>query len=125
KAPLGKVSYHVPCHLRVQNIGQKTRELLEMIPGVGRLAKELDPQTTEKQLRRIEAIICSMTPEERRDPSILNASRRRRIAAGSGTTVQEVNDLLRQFREMQRLMKQLQQSGRRGGMGGLGRMFGL
>jgi signal recognition particle subunit SRP54 len=66
-----------------------------------------------------------MTPEERRDPSILNASRRRRIAAGSGTTVQEVNDLLRQFREMQRLMKQLQQSGRRGGMGGLGRMFGL
>lgn len=99
--------------------------LLEMIPGVGRLAKEIDPQTTEKQLRRIEAIICSMTPEERRDPSILNASRRRRIAAGSGTTVQEVNDLLRQFREMQRLMKQLQQGGRRGGMSGLGRMFGL
>lgn len=94
--------------------------LLEMIPGVGRLAKEIDPQTTEQQLKHIEAIICSMTPAERRDPGILNGSRKRRVAAGSGSSVQEVNQLLHQFRDMQRLMKQMQsQSGRRGGLAGL------
>ena len=95
--------------------------LLEMIPGVGRLAKDLDPQATDKQMKRIEAIICSMTPSERHNPGLLNGSRKRRVAAGSGTTVQEINTLLNQFRQMQRMMKQLQ-SGRRGGIAGL---FGL
>lgn len=95
--------------------------LLEMIPGVGRMAKELDPQATEQQMKRIEAIICSMTPDERRDPGLLNGSRKRRVAAGSGSSVQEVNQLLHQFRDMQRMMKQMQ-SGRRGGLAGL---FGL
>ena len=95
--------------------------LLEMIPGVGRLSKEIDPQVTEKQMRRVEAIISSMTMDERRNPGLLNGSRKRRVATGSGTSVQEVNELLSQFRQMQRLMKQMQ-SGRRGGLAG---MFGL
>lgn len=92
--------------------------LLGMIPGMGRIAKEIDPEATDKQLSHIEAIISSMTLEERRNPRILNASRKRRVAKGSGVTVQEVNDLLSQFRQMQRLMKQLK-SGKRGGLGGL------
>lgn len=95
--------------------------LLEMIPGVGRIAKELDPQATEHQIKRVEAIISSMTLEERHNPTILNGSRKRRVASGSGASVQEVNQLLHQFRDMQRLMKQLQ-TGRRGGLTGL---FGL
>lgn len=77
----------------------------------------------DKQMRRLEAIISSMTMQERRSPNLLNGSRKRRVAAGSGTSVQEVNALLSQFRQMQRTMKQLQ-SGRRGG-GGLGKLFGL
>ncbi|RUA16830.1 MAG: signal recognition particle protein [Clostridia bacterium] len=92
--------------------------LLGMIPGMGRIAKEIDPESTDKQLSRIEAIISSMTLEERRNPRVLNASRKRRVAKGSGVNVQEVNELLSQFRQMQRLMKQLQ-SGKRGGLGGL------
>ncbi len=82
-------------------------QLLEMIPGMNRLAKQLPAEVTDKQMKRIEAIIYSMTPEERRNPRIINSSRKRRIARGSGTTVQEVNQLLRQFRQMQQLMKQL------------------
>ncbi|NUQ39046.1 MAG: signal recognition particle protein [Caldilineales bacterium] len=97
--------------------------LLEMIPGIGQAAKSLDPVAVDKQMRRLEAIISSMTMQERRSPNLLNGSRKRRVAAGSGTSVQEVNALLSQFRQMQRTMKQLQ-SGRRGG-GGLGKLFGL
>ncbi len=82
-------------------------QLLEMIPGMGKLAKQLPADLTDKQLKRVEAIIYSMTPEERRNPRIINSSRKRRIAMGSGTSVQEVNQLLRQFRQMQQLMKQL------------------
>ncbi len=82
-------------------------QLLELIPGMNRLAKQLPAELTDKQLKRVEAIIYSMTPEERRNPRIINSSRKKRIARGSGTTVQEVNQLLRQFRQMQQLMKQL------------------
>lgn len=82
-------------------------QILEMIPGMAPLARQLPVDLTERQLKRIEGIICSMTPEERRHPEIINASRKRRIARGSGTTVEEVNQLLRQFRQMQQLMKQL------------------
>lgn len=86
--------------------------LLEMLPGeMGRLARELDPRQVEKELKKVEAIINSMTPEERRRPEIINASRKRRIARGSGTTVQDVNQLLRQYRQMKRMMKQLQRTG--------------
>ena len=92
--------------------------LLGMVPGMGRLSKEIDSEATDKQMRQIEAIISSMTMDERRNPKVLNGSRKRRVATGSGTSVQEVNELLSQFRQMQRLMKQLQ-SGRSSGLGGL------
>ncbi len=89
---------------------------LGMVPGFFQLGKELSPELTDKQMRRVEAIINSMTLEERRNPRIINASRKRRIARGSGTTVQEVNQLLRQFRQIQRMMKQLT-SGKGKGLG--------
>jgi signal recognition particle subunit SRP54 len=95
-------------------------QLLDMIPGMGQLSAQISPQEAEGQMRRTEAIINSMTRQERRSPELLNASRKRRIAAGSGTTVQEVNALLKQFKDMQRLMKQM---GKRGGMAQLNRMF--
>ena len=82
-------------------------QLLEMIPGFSRLKAEVTPELTDRQLKMVEAIINSMTVEERRNPRIINASRKRRIARGSGTTVQDVNILLGQFRQMQRMMKQL------------------
>jgi signal recognition particle subunit SRP54 len=86
--------------------------LLDMIPGMSGMKQQIDPQEAEQQMKRVEAIIRSMTPAERQRPDILNGSRKRRIAAGSGTTVQDVNQLVKQFREMQRMMKQL--SGGRG-----------
>ncbi len=96
-------------------------QISEMLPGrLGQVARQVDPKEMEQNFRRSEAIILSMTPQERRNPDILNASRRRRIAAGSGTDVQEVNRLIKQFREAQKLMKTLQKTGGRG----LGRLFG-
>ena len=90
-------------------------QILEMMPGgMGQLAKQISPQDAEKQLKRTEAIINSMTPLERRNPDVLNASRRRRIARGSGTDVQDVNRLMRDFREAQRLFKTIKKSGLRG-----------
>jgi signal recognition particle subunit SRP54 len=91
-------------------------QLLDMIPGMGGMAKEAQGAVDRGELRRVEAIIRSMTPAERRDPTILNASRRRRIADGSGTTLPDVNRLVRQFGEMQKLMKQLGTAQRRGGL---------
>jgi signal recognition particle subunit SRP54 len=82
-------------------------QLLEMVPGFRGVTKEVSPEMTDRELRKVEAIISSMTPEERRNPRIINASRKRRIARGSGTQVQDVNSLLTQFRQMQRMMKQL------------------
>jgi signal recognition particle subunit SRP54 len=97
-------------------------QLMSMVPGMGGLAKEAQDAVDRGDLRRIEAIIRSMTPGERREPSILTGSRRRRIAAGSGTTLTDVNRLIKQFTDMQRLMKQLSGSGgRRAAMGMLGR----
>jgi signal recognition particle subunit SRP54 len=96
---------------QIKRMGPLT-QLLDMIPGMGRMTKDLSSDDTDKQMRRIEAIISSMTREERLDPKVLNGSRRRRVARGSGTTVQEVNDLLNQFRQMQRMMKQLGAGGR-------------
>jgi signal recognition particle subunit SRP54 len=80
--------------------------LLGMIPGVGRQIKSM-PKVDERQIDRVEAIILSMTPAERRDPKLLNGSRRKRIAAGSGSNVQMVNQLLAQHRQMQKMMKQV------------------
>jgi signal recognition particle subunit SRP54 len=83
-------------------------QILEMIPGMRTLTRNADmPQVDDAQIKRIEAIINSMTIAERRNPAILDASRRRRIAKGSGTTVQEINALLNQFKQMQKMMKQL------------------
>lgn len=80
-------------------------DLVKMIPGMGKLVASQD--LDEREVVRVEAIICSMTPRERTDPSILNASRRRRIAAGSGTRVQDVNRLIKQFEASRHMMKQL------------------
>jgi signal recognition particle subunit SRP54 len=100
-------------------------KLMEMIPGMNQMAKDVDLTMADSELKRIEAIIYSMTPEERRNPKVLKASRKRRIATGSGTTVQDVNALLKQFKEMQRMMKQMQSGrGGRGGLGNLTKMLG-
>jgi signal recognition particle subunit SRP54 len=97
------------------------QKIMEMLPGgMGQAARSVDPQETEKQLKVTEAVINSMTLQERRNPDMLNASRRRRIARGSGTDVQDVNRILKQFREAQRMMKTLQKTGGRG----LSRLFG-
>jgi signal recognition particle subunit SRP54 len=96
-------------------------QIFEMLPGnLGKAAQQVPPQEAEKQLKLTEAIISSMTREERRDPDILNASRRRRIARGSGVEVMEVNRVIKNFREAQKLMKTLQKTGGRG----LPRLFG-
>lgn len=99
-------------------------QLFDMIPGMGKLTQGVDLSNAEQDIKRIEAIIQSMTPEERRNPRLLKASRKRRIARGSGTTVPEVNKLIKQFREMQRMMKQLGRGGRRGRAGMLSRLMG-
>ncbi len=84
-------------------------QLMELIPGFSGIARKLPAGLDEKQPKKIEAIIMSMTPGERHNPSIIDGSRRRRIARGSGTTPQDVNQLLNQHRQMQKLMKQLGQ----------------
>ncbi len=102
-------------------------QLLDMLPGMSQLTRNVAPEVTDKQMKTIEAIISSMTPAERHSPRIINASRKRRIARGSGTTVMEVNDLLAQFRQMQRMIKQITgggKHGRRGGMRGIMSMLG-
>ena len=81
--------------------------LLEMIPGMGGKVSEKDAQEGERQMKRTESIILSMTPAERSKPSLINPSRKRRIAAGSGTRVEDVNRLIRQLEQTQKLMKQL------------------
>jgi len=93
------------------------QQILDMLPGgLGQAARGIDPKDAERQLKMTEAIISSMTAQERRHPDVLNASRRRRIARGSGTDVQDVNRILKQFREAQRLMKTLQKTGGRRGL---------
>ena len=81
--------------------------LLEMVPGMAGVTGDLSPEWTDRQIKQTEAIISSMTRGERRHPKLLNANRKRRIARGSGTDVREVNQLLVQFRQMQRLIKQI------------------
>ena len=85
--------------------------VLGMIPGLGNLKQLADNKPDEKQMGRVEAIICSMTPAERRDHTMINGSRRKRIARGSGTSVEEVNRLLKQFTEMRRVLQMIGQGG--------------
>ena len=82
-------------------------DLLKMIPGANKMKGLDNVKVDEKQMGRIEAIIYSMTPAEKTNPEIMNASRKKRIATGSGTTIQEVNRLLKQFEEMKKMMKQM------------------
>lgn len=96
-------------------------KVLEMLPGgMGQMARNISPDEAEKSLSVTEAILSSMTMKERRNPDILNASRRRRIARGSGTEVQDVNRVLKQFRDAQRMFKTIQKTGGRG----MPRLFG-
>ena len=89
------------------------KSMLSMLPGAANLG---DVDVDDDAMKKPEAIIRSMTPKERRNPGVLNASRRKRIAAGSGTTVQDVNQLIRQFDQAKQMMKQVTQ------MKGKGRM---
>jgi signal recognition particle subunit SRP54 len=103
---------------QVQKMGP-LGNVVGMIPGLGGLAGEAQAAVDRGELRRTEAIIRAMTPRERRDPTILNGSRRRRIAAGSGTSLTDVNRLVKQFGDMQKVMKQFASAGRRGAIPGL------
>jgi len=92
-------------------------QVVSMIPGMNKLPANAN--VDDKELVRIEAIIQSMTKEERLRPSVLNGSRRRRISIGSGTTVQEVNRLLKQFEEMQKMMQNISKNGARRALRGM------
>ena len=115
---------------QVKKLGS-LENILGMIPGMGGLKKQLEGQDIDlngKEMRQIEAIIHSMTPKERADISIINGSRRKRIAQGSGTRVQDVNKLLKQFGEMKKMMKKMKKmKGKKGmpNLGGLGDLGGL
>ncbi|MFD1018155.1 signal recognition particle protein [Thalassobacillus hwangdonensis] len=100
---------------QVRNMGPLD-ELLDMIPGANKMKGMKNVQLDEKQISHVEAIIQSMTKVERNDPSVMNASRKKRIAKGSGTSVSEVNRLLKQFEEMKKMMKQMtnMQKGKKG-----------
>jgi len=95
-------------------------QILGMIPGIGANASKLQMGDTEKQMAQVEAIIYSMTPAERRDPALINGSRRRRIAGGSGTSIQDVNRLLTQFEQMKQMTRMMAGGGMAGpGMPGM------
>lgn len=81
-------------------------QILDMIPGMNKMKQTANLKVDERQMGRIEAIVRSMTNEERQDPDLINHSRRKRIAAGSGTSLADVNRLIKQFDEMRRMMKQ-------------------
>ncbi|GGH74884.1 signal recognition particle subunit SRP54 [Pullulanibacillus pueri] len=101
----------------LEQIGQVRKmgpldELLSMMPGANKLKGMKNIQIDDKQIGQVEAIIRSMTPQEKEDPELINASRRRRIANGSGTSIQDVNRLLKQFKEMKKMMKQMMGGGK-------------
>ena len=99
--------------------------ILGMLPGFGMNKADLEGAIDEKQLRRTEAIILSMTPEERANPKLLTPQRKFRIAKGSGNSIADVNRFIKQFTQMQKMMKQMPKGRRgRGGMGGMMNMFG-
>ena len=91
---------------QVRNMGG-VGKMMEMLPGVSGKVSEDQLSDGEKEMKYMEAIIFSMTPAERRDPSILNASRRKRIAAGAGVTVTRVNQLIKRYEETKKMMKML------------------
>ena len=93
----------------IKNLGP-LENILKMIPGIGSKIKDL--KVDEKQFVKIEAIINSMTPYERQNPHVINGSRKKRIAKGSGTTIMDVNKLLKQYKEMKKVMKKMKKSGK-------------
>ena len=100
---------------RVQNMGSIS-QLISMLPGVGNIKQQLDvDELDDSFFGKVEAIISSMTPEERKHPEIIKSSRKRRIAGGSGTKPQDVNQLLNQFKEAKKIMKAVS-SGKIGGL---------
>jgi signal recognition particle subunit SRP54 len=96
------------------------KDLVGMIPGAGKALKDVD--IDDDAFKGIEAIIHSMTPKERTEPAIINGSRKKRIASGSGTSVQQVNQLLKQFDQMSKMMKMMQGGGGRKMMQAMGKM---
>ncbi len=112
---------------QVKKLGS-LENILGMIPGMGGIKKQLEGQDIDldgKEMRQIEAIIKSMTPKERADIGIINGSRRKRIAMGSGTRVQDVNKLLKQFGEMKKMMKKMKKMQKGKGFPGLGSLGNL
>ena len=112
---------------QVRNMGG-IGKLLDMLPGMGgKGMKDIDLEESEKDFADMEAIILSMTKEERANPNLINPSRKQRIAKGAGVDISEVNRLVKQFDQMKKLMKQmggLTGGKRRGGFGGLGGLMG-
>jgi signal recognition particle subunit SRP54 len=102
--------------------------LMQMMPGMGKAMKGFDEGVADKEMSRIEAMILSMTPEERRNHKIINGSRRKRIARGSGTTVEQLNRMLDQFTSMRKMMKKFSNLGPgalgKGALRGMGGHFG-
>lgn len=101
--------------VQMRNMGG-VAQLMEKMPGMDQVPERAKSQVNDKEMRRLEAIINSMTPQERRYPTLIKGSRKRRIANGSGTQIQDVNRLLKQFTQMQKMMKQMS---KKGGMGSL------
>ena len=99
------------------------KDLASMIPGVGKAIRDID--IDDNAFKGIEAIIYSMTPDERHNPGLLNSSRRQRIAKGSGTTIQEVNRLIKQFDQTRKMMKMVTGGGMKGMMGRMAGMPGM
>jgi len=107
---------------QIQKMGN-VKDLMGMIPGLGKQIKDID--IDEHQFKKIEAVILSMTPEERLNPDLLNGSRRKRLSYGSGNTIQEVNQFIKQFEQMRKMMKQMNKMGSgRKALRGLGNMAG-
>jgi signal recognition particle subunit SRP54 len=98
------------------------KDIMKMIPGLSSLVGEQDMDIDPKAMGRAEAILSSMTKKERQKPQLLDGSRRKRIAAGSGTSVQDVNLLIKQFEQTRQMMKQLTSFAKGGGKKGKGRM---
>ena len=98
------------------------QQMLQMVPGLAQRVKG-DIEIDEKQIERTKAIILSMTKKERENPDLIKSSNKKRIAAGSGTQIQDVNQLLKQFAQMREMMNRIQNMGKRGFMGGMGGRF--
>ena len=110
---------------QMRNMGGLS-SILSMMPGLGAKSAQLESMVDEKQLARMEAIVLSMTPQERRNPKLLNPSRKHRIAKGAGVDISVVNRFIKQFEQSQKMMKQLpgMMGGKKRGLGGLGGLMG-